>query len=619
MHALPERLSSERTIVRHTWRISAVLAIAAASLFAPLPLDATATAEGLSDARMKSAGADRDNWLLHGRDYTNQRFSPLDAVNTSNVKSLVPKWIYQTGVAGTFQVTPIVADGVMFLSTPFSHVAAVDAKTGKEIWRYEHKRTTDKLCCGPANRGVALGYGKVFISTVDAHLIALDQKTGSKLWDVALAGDKVATETKQVLQDDDPLAKDAVSGSTGVGTVATPLVYEGKVIIGITGVGYGLHFEDAVKKGQISAVVGIAGKYGQPGFMAAFDAETGTEKWRFETTKKDWEGDFVEKTAYGVPLNRDVSKEKAVAPLFKDAWSFGGGSVWHSPAVDTERGLIYFGTGNPSPQSMGDGRPGDNLYTVSLVALEAATGKLVWHYQQVPHDLWGYDVASPPILFDAVVDGKTVPAVGQASKLGWYFVHDRTDGKLLFKSEPFVPHENIFAPPTSEGVRVAPGAGGGSNWSPTSYDPDKGFVYVAGMHMPFTYRLQTTPAKDGNPEVRYSAFEPSKEPWYGLLSAIDLNNKGKIVWQQKTEEILVGGVLATKGGLLFMGEGNGAFSAFDSATGSHLWSFNCGAGVNAPPISYAIDGKQYIAIAAGGSSIWGFRTGDTVVVFGLPD
>lgn len=576
-------------------------------------------AEPITDARMKAAAGETGNWLLHGRDYSNQRFSPLDAVNTGNVGKLVPKWIYQTGIAGTFQTTPLVADGIMFLSTPFSHVVALDAKTGKEKWRYEHKRTTDKLCCGPGNRGVALGYGKVYIGTVDAHLVALDQETGKKVWDIKLVEPPASTEDKGAMKDNDPLAKEAVSGSTGVGTVAAPLVYNGKVIIGITGVGYGLHLEDAAKKGALSAVVGFAGKYGQPGFMAAFDAETGKESWRFETTKQGWEGEFAEKTGYGVPLNRDVAQEKADAPKFSDAWKFGGGSVWHSPAVDTERGVIYFGTGNPSPQSMGDGRPGDNLYTVSLVALEAATGKLVWHYQQVPHDLWGYDVASPPTLFDAVVDGKTVPAVGQAAKVGWYFVHDRNNGKLLFKSDAFVPQDNLFAPPSKEGVRVAPGAGGGSNWSPTSYDAAKGVVYVAALHMPFTYRLETTPAKDGNPETRYSAFEPAKEPRWGLLSALDLKNQGKLLWQHKTDDILVGGVLATKGGLVFTGEGNGDFSAFEAASGKRLWQFNCGAGVNAPPVSFAIDGKQYLAVAAGGSTIWGFRTGDAVVVFGLPD
>ena len=595
-----------------------VKVLALACLIA-LPMAAVSNAEPVSDARLKSAGSDSANWLLHGRDYTNQRFSPLDQVNARNVTKLTPKWIYQTGIAGTFQTTPIVADGIMYVSTPFSHVVALNAVSGKEIWRYEHKRKTEKLCCGPANRGVSLGYGKVFVATVDAHLVALDQATGKVVWDATLVEPKTATEDKKSIHGDDPLAKDAVSGSTGVGAVAAPLVYDGKVIVGITGVGYGLHLEDAAKKGKLTAVIGMAGKFGQPGFMAAFDAGTGAEKWRFETTKQNWEGGFVEKTAYGVSLKRDIAKEKAEAAQFGDSWKFGGGSVWHSPAVDSERGLLYFGIGNPSPQSMGDGRPGDNLYTVSLVAIEAATGKLVWHYQQVPHDLWGYDVASPPTLFEALIDGKSVPAVGQASKVGWYFVHNRLTGELLYKSDPLVPQENMFAPPTEAGVRVAPGAGGGVNWSPTSYNPGRSIVYVAGLHMPFTYRKVTSPGSDSAPAVSYSAFEPAKEENYGLLTALDLKNKGKILWQQKTPEILVGGVLATRGDLVFTGEGNGDFSAFDAATGARLWQFNCGAGVNAPPISYALDGKQYIAVAAGGSSIWGFRTGDAVVVFGLSD
>lgn len=597
------------------WRLAKVLALACVAL-SPASISG---AEPITDARLKSAGSDGVNWLIHGRDYTNQRFSPLDQINVRNVAKLVPQWIYQTGIAGTFQATPIVADGAMYLSTPFSHVVALNAVTGAEIWRYEHKRKSEKLCCGPANRGVSVGYGKVYVATVDAHLVALDQATGKVIWDVTLAQSKAATEDKKSIHGNDPLAKDAVSGSTGVGAVAAPLVYDGKVIVGITGVGYGLHLEDAAKKGKLTAVIGMAGKFGQPGFMAAFDAETGAEKWRFETTKPNWEGEYVEKTAYGVPLKRDIAKEKAEAAQFSDAWKFGGGSVWHSPAVDTERGLLYFGIGNPSPQSMGDGRPGDNLYTVSLVAIEASTGKLVWHYQQVPHDLWGYDVASPPTLFEASIDGKLVPAVGQASKVGWYFVHNRLNGELLYKSESVVPQENMFAPPTVEGVRVAPGAGGGVNWSPTSYDPSRGIVYVAGLHMPFTYRKVTNAGADGASDVSYSAFEPAKEENYGLLTALDLKNKGKILWQQKTPEILVGGVLATRGGLVFTGEGNGNLSAFDATTGARLWQFNCGAGVNAPPISYELDGKQYIAVAAGGSSIWGFRTGDAVVVFGMSE
>jgi glucose dehydrogenase len=589
--------------------VTFLLAVACASV---------TNAEPVSDARLKGA-ASSQGWLVHGRDYTNQRFSPLAEINGSNVKKLVPKWIYQTGVVGTFQTTPIVSDGIMYLSTPFSHVVAVDARTGREKWRYEHKRKTEKLFGGPANRGVSIGYGKVYVATVDAHLIALDITSGAKIWDKALVNAEAATEQKDKLNAPSSLATDVVTGSTGVGSVAAPLIYEGKVIAGITGVGYGLHFEDAVKKGQVSAVVGISGRYGQPGFLAAFDAETGSEIWRFETTKKGWEGEFAAKTAYGVSLNRNIEKEKADAPDYVESWKFGGGSIWHTPAVDVERGLIFFGTGNPSPQSLGDGRPGDNLYTTSLIALEAATGKLVWYYQQVPHDVWGYDVASPPTLFDAVIDGKKVAAVGEASKIGWYFVHDRADGKLLFRSEAFVPQANLFAPPDEAGVVAAPGAAGGANWSPTSYDAETGVMYVAAAHMPFLYQRQKAPAASGKPEVNFSVLAPAQGPRYGLLTAIDLRDQGKILWQHRTDEILIGGVLATKGSLVFMGEGNGDFSAFDAKSGQKLWTFACGSGVNAPPISFAIDGRQYVAVAAGGNSMFGFRTGDAVIVFGLPE
>lgn len=581
-------------------------------------LAAPAFAAEINDARLKAANTERGNWLTHGRDFTNQRFSPLTSITTQNVKRLVPKWIYQPGTSQSFQTTPLVADGVMYVSAPGSHAMAVDAKTGRELWRYDHKSKAAKLCCGPANRGVALGYGKVFIASVDARLIALDQATGKVLWDHSMAdtaGDP--TEDRAALGQGDPALKGNVTGSTGVGAVAAPLVYDGKVIVGITGVGYGLHLDSDRPGAPLGTVVGVAGRYGRPGFLAAYDAATGNPVWQFDTTQEGWEGKLEAKTADGVPLPRDIAAEKASLPKFKDAWKFGGGSIWHSPAVDPELGLIYLGIGNPSPQSAGESRPGDNLYTVSLVALELATGKVRWHYQQVPHDMWGYDVASPPSLFNVTIDGKVIAAVGQASKLGWYFVHDRRDGKLLYKSEAFVPQDNMFKAPTKEGIIISPGVGGGANWSPTSVDEKNGMVFVAAMHMPTRYHTQELAAVGDKPPVTYYTFEPAKGPAWGTLSAIDLSARGKIKWQVKTPEPLVGGVLATAGGVLFSGEGNGDFSAFDAKTGARLWQFNCGAGVNAPPISYEIDGKQYVAVAAGGSQLWGFRQGGAVVVFGL--
>jgi alcohol dehydrogenase (cytochrome c) len=581
----------------------------------------SAVAAEVDDARLLNARSDSANWLTYGRDYGNQRFSPLVQINASNVKRLAPRWIFQSGVSATFQATPIVADGVMYLSLPFGHVVALDAKTGSELWRYNHKRRTDKMCCGPANRGVAVAYGKVFIGTVDARLIALDRKTGKIAWDIVLVDDlEGVTERTDQLAATDPLRKQSVTGSTGVGANMAPVVYKGKVIIGITGVGFGLHLDSDRPGAPLGAVIGIAGQSQRAGFYAAFDAHTGRKIWQFDSTPAEgWEGQFRTTTPDGVPLERDIAREKSTLTQYEDAWRRGGGSAWTTPAVDPALGLVYLGVGNPSPQMDDVTRPGDNLYTVSLVAVDVETGQRRWHYQQVPHDMWGYDVASPPVLFDATADGKPVPAVGQASKTGWLYVLDRRDGKLLFKSDAFVPQSNIFKRPTVEGIEIAPGAGGGASWSPVSYDERTGIAYVAALHMPTRYTVREIPAASDKPVVHYTALEPVDGPKWGTLSAIDLRSRGKIAWQAKTADPLVGGVLATAGDLVFVGEGNGSFDAYDAKTGELLWQFNCGAGVNAPPVTYQIDGKQYVAVAAGGNALFGFRQGESVIAFALPD
>ena len=575
----------------------------------------------VDDQRLLGAGADRANWLNYGRDYGNQRFSPLAQVNSANVARLRPAWIYQSGVASSFQATPIVADGVMYVSLPFNHVVALDAKSGRELWRYTHKRRTDKMCCGPANRGVAVAYGKVYIGTVDARLIALDARTGKPVWDVQLVEDLSDTaERTDQLAADDPLRKQKVSGTTGVGANMAPMVYQGKVIIGITGVGYGLHLDSERPGAPIGAVIGIAGQSQRAGFYAAFDAQSGKRIWQFDSTPATgWEGEFRTTTPDGAPLQRDIERENASFAQYRDAWKRGGGSAWTTPAVDPALGLVYLGIGNPSPQMDDVTRPGDNLYTVSLVAVDAGTGKLRWYYQQVPHDMWGYDAASPPVLFDARIDGALVPAVGQASKTGWLYVLDRRNGKLLYRSEAFVPQSNLFARPTADGIDIAPGAGGGASWSPVSFDARTGLAYVAAIHMPTRYTVSDIPASGDKPAIRYTSLEPVKGPTWGTLSAIDLQGGGKIRWQVKTAEPLIGGVLATAGNLVFTGEGNGNLSAFHARTGELLWQFNCGAGVNAPPISYEVDGRQYIAVAAGGNALFGYRQGESVVVFALPD
>ncbi|MFW5440038.1 MAG: pyrroloquinoline quinone-dependent dehydrogenase [Methylophilaceae bacterium] len=558
------------------------------------------------------------DWPSYGNDYTSQRFSRATQINVDNVKNLTLAWQHNSGVVGSFQTTPIVQNGIMYFSLPFNHVVALDAVTGKELWRYEHDRREDwKMCCGPQNRGVAVSHGKVYIGTVDARLIALDASNGHKLWDIDVVEAAISREGQEALNQDDPNKARKVTGGTGIGIGMAPVVYKGKVFIGITGVGYGLHIDNPREDAPLGAVIGVAGRFGRPGFLAAFDVNDGKRIWQFDTIPSEgWEGDFTEVTEDGVKLQRDVAAEKAAMAKYPDSASLGGGSAWSTPAIDTENDILYFGTGNPSPQMNDVSRPGDNLYTVSLVALDINTGERKWHYQQVPHDLWGYDLASPPVLFDYSLDGKTIPAVGQASKTGWFYIHDRLTGKLLKKSDAFVPQKNMFAKATFEGEVVYPGILGGSNWSPVSMDHDKQLVFISGIHSPIKYTLHETPAKDGNPAIRYASSEPTDDPSWGLFSAVDFST-GKVVWQNKTEQPLVGGSLATAGGVVFVGEGNGQFNAYNSQTGEQLWQAKSEFGVNAPPISYTVDGVQYIAVASGGNWIMGFKQGDAMLVYKL--
>lgn len=555
--------------------------------------------------------AQADDWALHGHDLGGKRFSSLTQVNRETVAGLQPTWTAHTGVKATFQATPIVVDGVMYVSLPGSHVLALDARTGAEKWRHTHTLRWKRLCCGPANRGVAVADGKVYVGSVDGRLVALDAATGKVVWDVSVATYEGQREETGQLAADDPLAKVGDVGATGVGIAMAPMAYKGKVLVGINGVGYGLHPDAGL------SVVGVSGNYGQSGFLAAFDAGTGDKLWQFDITQQGWEGDFLAQTAYGVPLNRDIAGEKATAASHADSWKYGGGSIWATPTIDADRGWLAFGSGNPSPQMADASRPGDNLHTSSLIVLDLESGKRVWHYQQVPHDRWGYDVASPAVMFDLKTADGSTPAVAHASKMGWVFVHERETGKLLLRSAPFVPQLNLFSPPApGEGVLVAPGIAGGANWSPTAIDESQQLMYVAALHLPTRYIANTAKREDGT-LLSYASTQEGKER-SGTLSAVDLGS-GAIRWQVKTDEPLLGGVLATAGGLVFSGIGGNRLGAFDSSSGVQLWSAQLDAGVNAPPITYSIDGRQYIAVAAGGNSLFGFPLGDTIAVFTLPE
>ena len=561
-------------------------------------------------------------WPVFGGNWDHQRHTLSTQITPRNVGQLDLAWEFDTGVSSSFQATPIVVNGVMFVSLPFNHVVALKADTGKLVWRYTHDRIKDRpMCCGPANRGVAVSDGKVFMGTVDSRLLALDARTGQKLWDIDVTkGEQGVQEDAATLgsQLDTQGGKLEVSGASGAGINMAPMVFDGKVIVGITGVGYGLHLDSPDPDAPLGAVVGIAGNYGRRGFMAAYDVNTGAMAWKFDTVPdQGWEGEFTKATLDGVVLPRNIEEEKAKAAQYPDAWKFGGGSAWSTPAIDRDNGILYFGTGNPSPQMEGSSRPGDNLYTASLVALDVRTGKLKWFYQQVPHDMWGYDVASPPVLFTTRHEGQAVKAVGQAGKTGWFYVHNRITGELLFKSEAFVPQHNMFTLPTEQGNVIYPGVIGGSNWSPVSVDEQRRMVFIAGIHWPVKYQLHELKAKGNKPALKYSSMSPIEDgEKYGLLSAIHLDT-GKLVWQHKVNAPLIGGVLSTQTGLVFSGEGSGEFFALDSNTGKRVWQHNNSAGVNAPPIAYEVDEKQFLAVAVGGNKLFGFKQGQTIKAWAL--
>lgn len=293
--------------------------------------------------------------------------------------------------------------------------------------------------------------------------------------------------------------------------------------------------------------------------------------------------------------------------------------VWTTPALDVKRGLVIFCTGNPNPDLAGAGRKGDNLYSDSIVALDVHTGKLRWYYQEVKHDVWDYDAVSPVVLFDVVENGKTIPAAGEAGKVGWFFIVNRETGKLIRKSDPYVLlSKNMFTTPTKTGVVMLPGANGGAEWSPPAYSPQTHYAYVLGMdqRMNFTTKPSVTAPGQlrlGSAFTNTTAKDALQD---GRFVAIDTMT-GKIAWTHMTKQPLMGGALATAGNLVFMGEGNGDFDALDAKSGAMLWQYNLGAGVNAPPISYEVNGEQYIAVAAGGNFQLDFPLGDAVAIFKL--
>jgi alcohol dehydrogenase (cytochrome c) len=535
---------------------------------------AATAAAAEAETALHRAMADSTNWASYGRDRSNQRYSPLAQIDTATVKHLHLAWRYETGIRLAFEASPIVIDKVMYVSTPLNHVVALEATTGKKYWEHAESLSTTVHCCGPVNRGVAVYGGRVYMGTLDGRLVALDARTGAKVWD-ARVGDN----------------------ERGYAVDGAPVAVDGKVIIGVSGAEYGIR-----------------------GFVTAYGAATGKMIWRFHTipspAEGGWWGRWSETDPFGTPLHRDIAKEKADSARHPDAWQVGGGSVWQAPAVDRERGLVIFAVGNASPDLDGSVRPGDNLFTNSIVALDLATGRLKWYFQELPHDVWDLDAVSPVVLVEVADSaGKRIPAVAQAGKTGWVYVLDRVTGRPIRRSDAFVPQDNVFAQPTPTGVRMLPGANGGSEWSAPAYSPTTGYLYVLGLHQPMFYKVKPGPLQ---PPAFWlgGIFVGTGEPQYGLFSAVDLAT-GKIAWQQKVKDPMIGGALATAGGVVFTGTKDKQFLAFDARTGKPLWSYEARAGVNAPPVTYAVDGRQYVAVAAGGNYQINAPRGDDVLVFAL--
>ena len=557
-----------------------------------------------------------DDWPSYGRDHTNQRYSALAQVDVTNVAGLAPAWIFQTGVVGTFPTNPLVVDGTMYITTPMNQVIALDAATGQQRWRYVHRMTTAQLCCGTHNRGVAYDHGRLFMITADARLVALDAETGKPAWDIPvvdpMSGDPGDLDA---LRHYDPAHHAAFDRATRFAGNMAPVVHDGKVFVGVSGTGYSAILAEAEQNS--ASVLGRPGvRDGLRAFLSAYSVENGDLLWRwYSTAAEGWEGQFVDKTFFGDALPRDTAAERAAFESHRDAWKTGGGSIYSTPSIDECNGLIYFGTGNASPGYEDDKRPGDNLYTSSLVALDVKTGDLRWYHQLVPHDLWGYDASSPPVLLDTRgTDGRAQPALAAASKSGWLYILNRITGTPLRRSEAFVPQDPVmFRRATAEGIDVLPGAAGGANWPPAAYSPLTGWVYVPASDMPTHYQLEKN--ADGH-DVTVLSFKDGVER-HGTLSAIDPAD-GRMKWQLKTSTPVMSGALATAGGLVFAGESNGDFIAVDAKTGARLWRFATGAGVNAPPVTYSVDGRQYVAVAAGGHALFRFPLGDAVIAFALP-
>jgi alcohol dehydrogenase (cytochrome c) len=522
--------------------------------------------------RIAHASSEPRNWLTYAGTYNSQRYSVLSQITPVNVTNLELKWVLQDQVIGAWQSNPLVVDGIMYVTERPNDVMAVDAKTGRVFWLYRYTPSPDaRICCGANNRGVAILGDTLFMGTLDAHLVAIDAKNGHPLWNIAVADVKLAYSITM-----------------------TPLVVKDKVIVGVGG-----------------------GEFGIRGFIAAYDARTGQEAWRF----------------YTIPAPGERGHESWKG----DAWKTGGGSVWVTGSYDPVLNLTYWGVGNPAPDWNPDQRPGDNLYTDSVVALDADTGALKWHFQFTPNDSYDYDSVQVPVLVDMNWRGAPAKLMLWANRNGFFYVLDRVTGKFLL-GKPFVKVNwasgldesgRPIQTPQSPGAPIWPGNQGGTNWYPPSYSPRTGLFYFSAWENYATiYRKETAEYRPGRnfsgggytvltpvpgaPAIGIGRRSPinnwTDEVGHGAVLAMDPRS-GELKWKFDQFDVTDSGILTTASDLLFTGGREGYFQAIDARTGKLLWKASLGGQIAMAPITYEVEGKQHLAVIAG----------HTLVTFALRD
>ena len=512
--------------------------------------------------RIVNATEEPENWLTYNGDYMSQRYSRLDQITPDNVTNLELKWILQNQVFGAWQSNPIIADGVMYVTERPNSVMAVDASTGRVFWKFRHTPSENaRVCCGANNRGVAVLDDRVFMGTLDARLIALDRINGQPLWNAEVADVNLAYSV----------------------TMA-PLVVKDKIIVGVGG-----------------------GEYGIRGYVAAFDAETGEQAWK----------------TYTIPGPGELGHDSWEG----DDWEHGGASVWITGSFDPELNLTYWGVGNPGPDWNAGQRPGDNLFSDSVIALDADTGELEWYFQFTPNDGYDYDSVQVPVLADIVWRGEPKKVMMWANRNGYFYVLDRVTG-LFLEGKPFVTvnwssglDENGRPIPTPqpEGMPTYPGNQGGTNWYPPSYSPRTGLFYFSAWENYATiYRAEESEYVPGQAFLGggFSVLAPSPDaPTIGIGRTNPINNwtdevgyaslkamdpqTGEAVWSYNQYDVSDSGMLTTATDLLFTGGREGYFHAIDARSGDLIWNVNLGGQIVMAPVTYMVDGIQYVSVISG--------------------